>query len=416
MKKLSFVLLLASFMALAAIPPVSAEISANVDLQRYGVRNLSKNESTYSQNIIALEGHELEFSLNLKNTSGHQASGAVLYVYLPIGFPLDSNSIYIDGTRTGGNISNGLFLGNIDANSQKDIVFKTKINVYFNGYAAIQALVIGNNFSTASQYVSVTKNGSANNTIVYGFTPSPTPWPTPTPTNQSHILGISVLGKNLTKQNTNWQKTIKAEPGDLLQFSIMLTANTGLTVRNVYLKDTLDSFLDFVSGSVKINDTPASDALISGQLFSGDLTASSVKFVKFQAQVRNAPQFGKEAIILSNIAQVWAENNSLISDSSSVSVAVKQTEEKKPVAVVATVKKNTSSGLPIVATKSKLIAPKETAKTASKNSFLGGTIAFGSFWLLIILILIALVIFLAISLDREKKKNRELTLTKTNPA
>lgn len=421
MKKIYFILLLTAFLTVTLTPSASAEISASIDIQRYGARNLSKNEATYSQNIIALEGNELEFSVNVRNNSSNQANGAVLYVYLPMGFPLDSNSIYIDGIRTGGNISNGLYLGNINANSQRDIVFKTKVNSYSGSYAATQALVAGDNFNSASKYVSVTKNGPANNTTVPESTSTvgPTYTNTTNTATPSNLLGASIMGKNLTKQDASWQKTIKAEPGDLLQFSIMLTANTGTTVKNVYLKDTLDSFLDLVSGTVKLNDGTASDNLVGGQFLAGDLTASAVKFIKFQVYVKNAPQFGKDQIVLSNTVQAWAENNALISDSSSVSVAIKQaqTTETKPAATVTTVsKKNTGSGLPIVAAKPKLVVPKETVKTASKNSFLSGTIAFGSFEMLIILILIALVIFLFISLDREKKKNRELVLSKTNPA
>ena len=156
MKKLYFVLLLVSFLSVTIIPSVSAEISANVSIQRYGVRNLTKSESVYSQNIKAVDGDELEFSVNINNPSSNQARGTVLYVYLPIGFPLDSDSVYVDGVRTGGNISDGLYVGNINSNSQKDILFRTKVNSYYNGYAYIQALVVGENFNSATKYVSIT--------------------------------------------------------------------------------------------------------------------------------------------------------------------------------------------------------------------------------------------------------------------
>ena len=409
MKKLYFSLILGTFLGLAVFSPLlsaSAVISSAVDIQRYGARNLTRGDSVYSQNVTALEGDELEFSVNIRNISSNQANGVVLYVYMPIGFPLDSNSIFINGTRTGGNISNGLFLGNIDSNLQKDVIFRTKVNGYFSGYAGIQALVAGENFNSATKYVSVTKNGSATNNTINNYTPTYTP--APTPTTQSNLLGVSLLGKNLTKQDTAWQKNIKAEPGDLIQFSIMLTANTSTMVRNIYLKDTLDSFLDFVSGSVKINDSAVSDNLISGQLFAGDMTASAVKFIKFQAHVRNAPQFGKDPIVLSNMAQVWAENFPLVSDSTSISVAVKQAEQPKPATVKPSpvARKNTSANVAVV--KTPLIAPKETPKETDKSNFLTGAIGFDSFCLLIILILVALVIFLLISLDREKKKNKEL--------
>ncbi len=418
MQKLYFSLVLGSFLALAIAFSASAEISANVDIQRYGVRNLSNSESVFSQNTKAAEGQDLEFSISLRNISANQANGAVLYVYLPVGFPLDTNSIYIDGTRTGGNISNGLFLGNINSNSQKEIIFKTRVNSYFNGYAAIQALVAGDNFNSSSKYVAVTKNSSGSDATVNSFSPiyTPTPTPTltpnPTPTPVNNVLGVSVLEKNLTKQETTWQKAIKAEPGDLIQFSIMLSANTRVTARNVYVKDTLDNFLDFVPGSVTINNALASDVLLNGPLPVGDVAVQENKFVKFQARVRQAEQFGQEQIILSNTVNAWAENNSMVVDSSSVSVSTKQTGEKKPAAVVATVsKKNTGTGNVAMLVKPKLEAPKETAKTASTKNFLFGTIAFGSFGLLLILILLALVILLFTFLVQEKKKNKDKPVT-----
>src|SRR3989344_2296910 len=414
MKKLYFSLILGSFLGLAIFSPflsASAVISSAVDIQRYGARNISKSESVYSQNVTAIEGDELEFSVNIKNTSSNQANRTVLYVYLPVGFPLDSNSISVNGVRTGGNISNGLFLGNIEPNFQKDIVFRTRVNSQFNGYAGIQTQVVGENFSSDNKYVSVTKNGSDNNATVSQTISAtgPTYTTTTNTATPSNLLGVSVLGKNLTKQDVNWQKTVKAEPGDLIQFSIMLTANTGITIKNVYVKDTLDNFLDFVSGSVKLNDAPASDNLISGQLLAGDITASAVKFVKFQSHVRSASQFGKETIVLSNTVQAWAENNTLITDTSSVSVAVKQAEEKKPTTAVSTVKKTTGSIVTAatVTPKTQLVVPKEKPKATHANSFLIGTIGFDSFCLLIILILLALVVFLLIALRREKKKNKE---------
>lgn len=419
-KKYCFSLILASFLMLISVLPASAEVSANLGIQRYGARNLSKNESVYSQDIKATEGDNLEFSVNVKNFSSNQANEVVLYVYLPVSFPLDSNSIYIDGIRTGGNISNGLFLGNINANSQKEIIFKIKVNGYLNGYTAIQALTAGDNFNTDSQYVSITKNGSVNEAAVTSFSPAPTPVVTPVPTStisagQNQILGVNVLGKNLTKQDTNWQKTIKAEPGDLLQFSVMLTADRGVVVKNVYLKDTLDSFLDFVSGSVTVNNSAASNALINSQLFAGEVTVQEAKFIKFQTRVQNASQFGKDPIVLSNTVQSWAENNPLISDASSVSVTVKQTGEKKSTitsAVISTKKINSGTGNNVALTSTNPTEPaasKEIAKTAQKKNFLSGTIAFGSFGLLLILILLALVILLATFLAQEKKKNKEKT-------
>ena len=419
MKKIYFSLVLSVFLGLALTSSVSAEISTNVDIQRYGVRNLSKSESAYSQNVRAVDGDELEFSVNVKNTSAVQARGAVLYVYLPTGFPLDSNSIYIDGTRTGGNVSNGLFLGNINGSAQKDVVFKTKVNALFNGYAAIQALVAGENFNTDSQYISISKGGSETSTTVTGFTPTPTPIPTSTSTNnnQSNNLAVSLMSKNLTKEDATWQKAIKAAPGNLLELSVMLYTNTSLVSRNVQVKAGLDNFLDFVPGSVTVNGSPVSDNIILDPVLVGNISIHETKLVKFQVRVKNASQFGKDPIVLSNTVQVWADNNVRITDYSSISVSIKQEAAKVTVGSVSVSNKNNVSktiaaaNAPADEQKFELTVPKETIKTAEKKSFLFGAIGFGSFGLLIILILIAWIIFLIIALAQEKKKCKSKAAT-----
>lgn len=419
MKKLYFGLILSAFLALTLASSASAEISANVDMQRYGVKNLSKNEAVYSQDLKAVTGDELEFSINIKNSSGNQANGVELYVYLPIGFPLDTNSIYVDGTRTGGNVAQGLFLGNINTNAQKDIVFKTKVNDYFGGYAAIQALVAGDNFTSDSKYVAVTKNGSASaSTISDSNTSSGNSNSTnnnPATANQNNNLKVSLLGKNLTKKETTWQKAVKAEPGDEIEFSIMLSPTSSLWLRNVQVKNTLDSFLDFTSGSVTIDNLPTSNNLLNDRLYLGDLSPQDTKFIKFQARVQNASQFGKDPLVLSDSVQVWADNNIKITDSASVSAAVKQSQAAIGPAVSSSHKSNSGVKAPSISassqTKFQLTAPKETAKTLQKKNFLFGTIAFGSFGLWLILILLALIILLLTFLVQEKKKNKNQTIT-----
>lgn len=413
MKKLYFSLIFSAFLGLTLASPASAEISANVTIQRYGARNLTKNESVYSQNVKAVDGDELEFSVNIKNISSSQANGTILYVYLPTGFPLDSNSIYIDGSRTGGNVSNGLFLGNINTGGQKDIVFKTRVSASFNGYAAIQALTAGENFNTDSQYVSVSKSGAEIGTTVNGFTPTPTPATTLTNTNQNNNLVISLMGKNLTKEDMTWQKAVKAQPGNLLEFSVMLYTNSNLVARNTQVQSKLDDFLDFVPGSITVNGSPVSGNLTVDPVAIGNISVHETKFVKFQVRVRQASQFGKESIVLSNTVQTWAENNIRIIDYASVGVSAKQ-EVVKTVVSPTTANKNSRNKVVVTANnqKSELTVPaKETEKTTEKKNYLLGTIAFGSFWLLLILILIALVILLLTFLIKEKKKNKQNTIT-----
>ena len=143
-----------------------------------------------------------------------------------------------------------------------------------------------------------------------GFTPAPTP-------GYSSFVSVSKLGKNISKGDANWLKTVQAEPGDTLQFSIMLTSNGGATARNVYVRDFLDGLLQFAPGTVVVNSVSSSDSLInSGNgLYAGDIYSGDVKFVKFQARVASAGNFPKIILLLLRVKTKTFSANSLIVNS-----------------------------------------------------------------------------------------------------
>ncbi|MBI2058030.1 MAG: hypothetical protein HYT63_03585 [Candidatus Yanofskybacteria bacterium] len=280
--------------------------NASLDLRTFNVRNISRGQSSFSQSVSVERGDELEFFINVSNFSSTFARDAWLEVNLPSYLTFTPDSLILRGGRLLNYDFDGVFLGNLSPGDQQEVFFRAKSVGYQNGTNQIYANLSGSNFSSTSRNVTVYQNG--------GFTPTPTP-------NNSSFVSISKLGKNISRGDTNWLKTVQSEPGDIVQFSIMLTSNGGVTARNIYVRDFLDGLLEFVPGSVVINSVSSSDSLVNGNgLYVGDIYPGDIKFVKFQARIASASRFPRANTIISNRAEVRGSNISTQSDDSSVNV------------------------------------------------------------------------------------------------
>ncbi|MBI2677062.1 MAG: DUF11 domain-containing protein [Candidatus Yanofskybacteria bacterium] len=287
--------------------PTPTQNYSSLDLRTFNVRNISRGQSSFGQSVSVERGDELEFFINVSNFSSALARDAWLEVNLPSYLTFTPNSLIVRGNRLSNSSFGGVFLGNFYSGDQQDIFFRARSTGYQNGTNQIYANLSGSNFGSNTRSVTAYLDG--------GFTPTPTP-------GYSSFVSISKLGKNISKGDTNWLKTVQAEPGDIVQFSIMLTSNGGVTARNIYTRDFLDGLLEFIPGSVAINSISSSDSLInSGNgLYVGDIYPGDVKFVKFQARVAPAGNFPRTNTIISNRAEVRGSNISMQSDNSSVNV------------------------------------------------------------------------------------------------
>lgn len=286
-------------------PPTPVPNYTSLDLKTFNVRNVSRGQSSFGQSVSAERGDELEFFINVSNFSSALARDVWLDVNLPSYLTFTSGSLIVKNSRLSNSRFNGVFLGNLYSGDQQDIFFRARSASYQNGTNQIYANLSGSNFNSASRNVTVFLDSNSNSAPGY-----------------SSFVSISKLGKNISKGDANWLKTVQAEPGDTIQFSIMLTSNGGATARNVYVRDFLDNLLQFVPGTVTNNGASSSDSLVNGGsgLYAGDIFSGDVRFIKFQARVALAGSFSKTNTIVANRAEVKGDNISTQNDDSSVNV------------------------------------------------------------------------------------------------
>src|SRR5205807_2632776 len=95
-------------------------------------------------------------------------------------------------------------------------------------------------------------------------------------------------------------KSVNAQPGDTVDFQMVLTTGGGSSVNNVNISDVLPGGLTFVTGSVTQNGSAASDNLVTGSGINlGTLSPNSNIPFQFSARVT-----ASSAVTLDNTVNV----------------------------------------------------------------------------------------------------------------
>src|SRR3989344_3974429 len=258
--------------------------------------------------------------MNRKNAfRGLLALAVVLAMILPFtisqaDYFYSSLNIQSFGVR---NTSRGEYSFNSEtsANAGEQLEFSLSVTNYSGTTIRNTALQVNlpSGLNVSSNYVTVDGYNNNNCYESYGYNYNYNCY-------NNNNLRLSVLGRNISRGG-DLVKSFSAQPGDTIEFSLRVSTDSGNTVRNVYLSDTLDNYLEFISGTVRSDGSYASDSLInSGGLFVGDLYSGNYRTVTFQARVAPDYRFPQREIIVSNTAQVRADNTTLVSDSSSLTV------------------------------------------------------------------------------------------------
>lgn len=287
---------------------------SSLNMQSFGVRNLSRGEYAFNSQTSASAGEQLEFSLNVNNYSGSTIRNASIQVTLPSGLNMTSNYITVDGYNNNSNWAERIYLGDIYSGSSKRIVFRANVNYNnYNSSSTVYAYASGDNANSVSASVTVNSNNYNNCYENYGYNYNSNCY------NNSN-LRLNVLGRNISRGG-DLVKNFSAQPGDTVEFSLRVSTDSGITVRNIYLSDSLDSYLEFISGTVRSDGGYTSDSLInSNGLLIGDLYSGNYRTITFQARVAPDYRFPQREIIVSNTARVRADNTAMVSDSSSLTV------------------------------------------------------------------------------------------------
>jgi len=165
------------------------------------------------------------------------------------------------------------------------------------------------NYSSTGNYtakVEVNRDGITNSAtaIVYVYGNS-----------QSVNLTVIKSVKNIS-DGTAWLNTVIADPGEVLYFSIQVTA--GNNVQNVSVKDILPGKISY-EGELKLDDIFTSGDIFNG-LNIGDLSAGQTRTITFKAMVAGSNQFVFGTTELINTAQAYGSNSSSFNGTAKVSV------------------------------------------------------------------------------------------------
>jgi len=130
---------------------------------------------------------------------------------------------------------------------------------------------------------------------------------------QTGSFVVTKLVKNLS-DGTGWQTTVAADPGEVLYFSIQVTAVNNSN--DVVIKDVLPAKLTY-GGDLRLDNVPTAGDIING-LNIGYMSANQTRTITFRAVVANADQFVFGTTELTNTAQV--NNSTLTGGTAKISV------------------------------------------------------------------------------------------------
>ncbi|OGN27521.1 MAG: hypothetical protein A3A33_04850 [Candidatus Yanofskybacteria bacterium RIFCSPLOWO2_01_FULL_49_25] len=123
-------------------------------------------------------------------------------------------------------------------------------------------------------------------------------------------------------QNTAQADEIQANPGDTVEFVIVLTNTGDVSVYNVRMTDSLPSQLSYIPGTTTLDDAASADGIVTTGLTLGTFAAGQARTIRFQARVADAASFVAGTTRLMDIASAVADNTSPINDTAFVSVFI----------------------------------------------------------------------------------------------
>lgn len=269
----------------------------------HSVQNVTRGTSGSSVTVYA--GDRVQFVTTI--TTGNQqvvnfraADTLPSYTHYVSGSTTVNGTWYSDIITTG-----GLSLGTLAANRTYTIRFDATVDSY-----------AGNYYSTLTNSMTATADSLTSQTLTtnlvlngYGYwTPTPTPYSTP-----STRVELTSAGRNVTRGQSGENASVRARGGDTLDLIVRVRSTDSAYLSNVYVTDVLPSGVQYVAGSTTLNGYVVGDGITSSGISIGSIAPGSVKVVKFSVRVDGAylPTVG--SVVVSNVAQVRADNLSTMS-------------------------------------------------------------------------------------------------------
>ncbi len=238
-------------------------------------RNLTTGQD-WSNQINASPGNEIEFRLEVSCTGSLPATDVEVWDILPEGLTYVDGSTKIDDVSVGNNdlIEDRLSIGDLDAGESKEITFKATVDSSETFYQETTSLI--NKGYVRANNASSVKNTSkivvSKKAPVFG------------------VVYLNKLGRNVSRNQTNFVQEITASLGEIIEFSIQIIAFND-SVSDITVFDQLPSSLTYINGSTSVNGQSVNDGITTvNGLNIGSLNANESKTIKFRAKVVSASQ------------------------------------------------------------------------------------------------------------------------------
>jgi len=263
------------------------------------IKNLTKGTS-WQQNVSASPSDMLSFRIRISSSGSQSLSGVRLEDILPSKLNYEDN-LTIDGYTSTGSISN-LYLGSISSYQTKEIVFDARVASSGSFGSGTTNIV---NYARVTASNADERSDSAMVTVTRG-------------SFSETDIEVQKTGRNLTDGEQTWKDSVIAEPGDVIEFRIVVSNDGDTIAEDVFLSDILPANISYL-GSLTLSGSSISGNIVSG-IQIGDISSGKKKTVIFRAIVASKEYFNFGSNIRTNFATASGANFGSISDTATVDV------------------------------------------------------------------------------------------------
>ncbi len=136
------------------------------------------------------------------------------------------------------------------------------------------------------------------------------------PPSYTYDLSVNKTVRNLTSGQSNYVENVNANGNDRLAFQIQIQNTGNAALNNVFVYDTLPSYLSYSYGSARLDGAYLADGLVAGGLNIGSIPSGNTKTITFEALV-NSSAYGTNQT-LTNYAYARADQVSERNDTATV--------------------------------------------------------------------------------------------------
>jgi len=273
-----------------------SQVVQNADLAiTKTVKNLTKNDFSFSKSTTASQGDRLAFSLKVDSTGNAAAQNVTVSDSLPFQLSYIAGSTKVDGSSVSDGItSGGINLGSMNQGSSRNVTFEATVNANTNITVTNTGLVMANNVSQKQDTATV---------CIVGIV-------------QNANLAIAKTVRNVSNNEFIFSESTTAKEGETVQFNLRIDSTGNATAQNVMVRDSLPFQLSYVAGSTKVDGNSVADGITSGGINIGSMNQGAAHSITFDATVNT----NTNASVI-NTGFVQADNVSQKQDSATVNTS-----------------------------------------------------------------------------------------------